>query len=331
MKILILTTEPQWKTWDSKLSALRGCVKLVKNLREVTIEVEQFYDHNAIRVTENRVDRAWFNTVTITARERGYHAVLLHMSEDKAREIGIRGVRGVAINDEHIGEMYVIADEASKVRYPSGRIADRFCKVAMHELSHWIAKRLNVEDRTHYYDYELEAVWRAFMNYEWEQGLLERILNAIRRERMQPPLATWEYHMITQPFGVKNKSYTSGIHAGVDLHCVVGTPVYAPTDGHITAVWRNSKTLGNACLFEFYYNGKPYTLRMAHLRDAPKKGGYRKGSVIARTGNTGMSTGPHLHLELWRGGYEYDVLLDETLVRERLGNPFVFFKLLSNK
>lgn len=329
LKILILTTEPQWKNWDRKLSACRGGLGLTKNIDKVTIDLEPFTAN--VPVTEQRVDRAWFNTLTLDARNKGYHAVVLHMGEDRAHSYGIKEqLRGSTINDEQIGEMYVMSDEFSKVVYPSGLQVDRFIKVFLHEMSHWMAKRLGQEDKTHYWDYEQEAIWKVMSSYTWKTGIFDSILRAVRTERMQTPLATWEDYMITQLFGVKNPIYKSGIHSGIDLRCVVGTSVYAPTDGHITAVWRNSTTLGNACLFEFYHNGNPYTMRIAHLKDAPRKGGYRRGSVIAKTGNTGKSTGPHLHIELFKGGYEYDVLLREDTIRERMLNPFVFFKLYSN-
>jgi hypothetical protein len=324
MKILIQTTALEWESWGRKLLACRGGVGLTKNLKNLTIDLEPF--GGDVEVVEGMVDRAWFNTLTLGARERGYSAVVLHMDRTYANMKGIRHtIRGAAINDEDLGEMYVIADENDKVVYTSGRRVDRFVKVFLHEMSHWMAKTLNQEDKTHYWDYERENIMLVMSSYEWPMGIWDRIVNALRKERMVTPLEKWTVRDITQGFLVPNTMYASGVHAGVDFGVPTGTILRAPTDGKVTYVWKNSRTLGNACLFEFYHNGKLYTIRCAHLKDTPKKGGYRRGDTIALTGNTGRSTGPHLHIELWKGGYNYDDLLSETSVRERLINPYIFF------
>jgi len=329
MRVLLLTTEPQWGSWERKLAACRGGLGLTRNIGKVTIDLEEF--DGEILTAGSKVDRAWFNTLTIDARARGYHAVVLHMGTRKARKVGVKQtLRGATINDEQIGEMYVIADEKQKVTYPSGRQVDRFTKVFLHEMSHWAAHVLDQPDTTHYWDYDKERIWQVMVSYTWPRNIFTSILSALRRERMVRPLSDWTLSKISQPFGAKNDHYKSGIHAGLDMACPVGTPVFAPTDGRVTSVWRDHSELGNACLYEFYFNGRMYTLRVAHLQYAPKIGAYRRGSQFAQTGNTGTSTGPHCHIELWKGGYEYDVLLREDTIRERLLNPFVFFRSLSN-
>jgi murein DD-endopeptidase MepM/ murein hydrolase activator NlpD len=322
MKLLLLTTEPQWKSWNKKLSALRGGIGLVKNLGSVQIDNEEY--KGEILTVGNRIDRAWFNTFTLQAQKRGYHAVILHLGKSKAKSLGIQqNLRGITINDEIIGEMYVISDENDYVVYDDGYKVNRFIKVFLHEMSHWMAKSLGQEDKTHYWDYERHNILLAMTAYTYPKGFIDTILSKVRKERITSPIVMTK---ITQHFGVDNNEYASGIHAGTDIGVPVGTPVVAPTDGRVTLVWKDHKTLGNACLFEFYYNGKVYNLRCAHLNNVPKKGGYRFGVQFAQTGNTGMSTGPHLHLELWRGAYDVQVLYNKSKVLENLINPYLFFK-----
>ncbi len=261
----------------------------------------------------------------IDARKRGYQAVVLHLGGKKADQYGIASnLRGLCINDEAVGEMYVIADEDEKVVYKNSKNeVNRFAKVFVHEMSHWFAKTLKQKDETHYWDYERENVMLAMSSYSWPVGLIGTITNALRKEYVTLPVPM---NRITQHFLEKSDWYKSGVHSGTDIALPVGTPVRAPTDGRVVLTWRNHKTLGNACTYEWHYNGKMYTLRLAHLASVPKAGGYKRGDTIAYTGNTGASTGAHLHIEVWKGGYNVDVLYSESLMRSTLLNPYVFLR-----
>lgn len=323
MKILLYTTNTEWESWDEKLAACRGALGLVKGIKDVQIDVVALSEQP--RSVGGKVDRAWYNRLTIDARTKGYQVVAVHMNTRYARELNITKYRGCAINDETMGEIWIVSDELQKVSYPSGRMVNRFVKVFVHEMSHWMADYLKEVDLTHYYDYYRESVLLALSQYEFKQGYIDKILSALRKEIVRAPLDNWKTLRVTQHFGVKNKQYKSGIHSGTDFAVPVGTKVYAPTDGKITLVWKNNATLGNAFVFEFFYNGKLYSMRCGHLVKPPKKGTYRRGEVIGLTGNTGMSTGAHIHMEVWRGGFDYDVLLYEDTVRSSLVNPYVLF------
>lgn len=323
MKVLLYTTNPEWKSWDKKLSACRGAIGLVKGTKEVQIDVRKLEEIPL--EAGGKLNRAWYNKLTIFARSIGYQAVAVHMNVDFARDMNITKYRGCAINDETVGEIWIVADEKQIIRYSSGRKVNRFIKVFIHEMSHWMSDYLGVEDKTHHFDYNRENILLVLSAYEFKQGYMEKILSAFRKEVVQAPLADWKALTISQHFGVANKEYKSGIHAGTDFAVPVGTPIYAPTDGTLSLAWKNSKTLGNALFFEFFYNGRMYGMRCAHLQASPRKGTYRRGDVIGTTGNTGKSSGPHLHMEVWRGGYNYDVLLSKELVLQNLVNPRIFF------
>lgn len=85
-------------------------------------------------------------------------------------------------------------------------------------------------------------------------------------------------------------------HGGVDIPTPVGTPVYAGASG-VARVKRDPKGYG---LYVDVKLDDGTTLRMAHLDSTNIKDGDRveKGQVIAKSGNTGRSTGPHLHYEV---------------------------------
>ncbi|PHM38651.1 prepillin peptidase [Xenorhabdus mauleonii] len=86
-------------------------------------------------------------------------------------------------------------------------------------------------------------------------------------------------------------------HRGVDFAMPVGTPVLAVGDGEVIV----SKFDGAAGNFIAIRHGRQYTTRYMHLRKLLVKPGQKvkRGERIALSGNTGRSTGPHLHFEFW--------------------------------
>lgn len=100
--------------------------------------------------------------------------------------------------------------------------------------------------------------------------------------------------------------YSSGkYHDAVDFGVSVGTPVYAAADGIVvTSTWGGSDSYGYYIKIK-HYNGL-YTL-YAHGSSLVAKVGQevKQGQLIMYSGNTGNSTGPHLHFEVRvaPGGY----------------------------
>ena len=176
MKILILTTQPHWKSWDDKLAACRAGLELAKNIGKVVIDVQE-YTLGKPKVVKGRLDHTWFNQLSTDAKKKGYDAVVLHCSQLEAKRWKMQdGLRGVAINDEIFGELWLNANENTFVKYKNGRKVNRFVKVFLHECSHWIAKRLLLqEDKTHYWDYERYAIHLAFTTYTFPIGLMDRL------------------------------------------------------------------------------------------------------------------------------------------------------------
>lgn len=111
------------------------------------------------------------------------------------------------------------------------------------------------------------------------------------------------FHKVTQKWCEPNPAYKSCCHPGLDYACPVGTPILAPYDGKVTKVHLMNPTMGNAIHFLFTLDGKDYGMRCMHLSKLPTVGNYKAGEIIGYTGNTGMSTGPHLHIDIWKDGY----------------------------
>ncbi|CNH84120.1 putative peptidase [Yersinia frederiksenii] len=86
-------------------------------------------------------------------------------------------------------------------------------------------------------------------------------------------------------------------HKGVDFSMPVGTPVLAVGDGEVV-IAKHSGAAGNYVAIR---HGRQYTTRYMHLKKLLVKPGQKvkRGDRIALSGNTGRSTGPHLHYEFW--------------------------------
>ncbi|MEM6603927.1 MAG: M23 family metallopeptidase, partial [Pseudomonadota bacterium] len=94
----------------------------------------------------------------------------------------------------------------------------------------------------------------------------------------------------------------SKMHRGVDFAAPTGTPIYAAGDGVVTKKYR-SRTYGN--YIRLRHTGQ-YSTAYAHLsrfrRGIGVGSSVKQGQVIGYVGNTGRSTGPHLHYEVLKNG-----------------------------
>ena len=93
---------------------------------------------------------------------------------------------------------------------------------------------------------------------------------------------------------------TGDFHNGVDIVASVGTPILSTFDGEVIKA-SNSDKSGN---FIIILHGKGYESRYAHCDKLLKKVGdkVKKGEMIAKTGQTGATTGPHLHFGVRKDG-----------------------------
>ena len=85
-------------------------------------------------------------------------------------------------------------------------------------------------------------------------------------------------------------------HNGLDFMAPVGTPVYATADGVVTKATLDG-VYGNNVEIEHGFN---YKTVYAHLSEIKVKEGdkIKRGELLGKTGNSGKSSGPHLHYEV---------------------------------
>ena len=108
--------------------------------------------------------------------------------------------------------------------------------------------------------------------------------------------------VITQVFGVNKEIYKQfGLegHNGIDFRAAVGTPIFAAHDGIVTKIRKDSEGYGWHIRIRSEFN--PKETIYAHLSEFLVKEGQSvgMGDKIGLSGNTGFSTGPHLHFG-WR-------------------------------
>lgn len=86
-------------------------------------------------------------------------------------------------------------------------------------------------------------------------------------------------------------------HLGIDLAAPAGTPIRAPADGRVVSTFRH-RGLGIGLDL---HHGAGTVTRYAHLSRVAVESGQavRRGDVIGYVGSTGLSTGPHLHYEIY--------------------------------
>ncbi|MBR5842142.1 MAG: M23 family metallopeptidase [Bacteroidaceae bacterium] len=89
-------------------------------------------------------------------------------------------------------------------------------------------------------------------------------------------------------------------HEGMDFSCDIGTPVYATADGIIKKA-RWEKGYGYLVTIDHGYG---YETRYAHLKSFKVRAGQKvvRGEIIALSGNSGQSSGPHVHYEVLQKG-----------------------------
>ncbi len=117
---------------------------------------------------------------------------------------------------------------------------------------------------------------------------------------------TIEGFPVTSPMGFR-KAPTAGastFHKGIDLGTPVGIPIYSL--GKMNVTCRYQDLAGNYALVDFPDQKKNFVLM--HLSECTT-GDYYKGQIFAKSGATGIGTGPHLHIEQYSG----NVLENPTL------------------
>ncbi len=147
-------------------------------------------------------------------------------------------------------------------------------------------------------------------------------------------------YRLSSSFGYRSDpiSGKTKMHTGFDFACKPGNPVYSTGDGVVAAVSFDLFNYGNSVLID---HGFGYKTRYAHLKTVYVSEGMqvKRGECIGESGNTGKSTGPHVHYEvMYRSRYvnpvnyfdldmpvaEYQAMIDKA--SEESGNIMIMGK-----
>ena len=154
---------------------------------------------------------------------------------------------------------------------------------------------------------ELDALARRLEDRQAQLQVLDRLVMTRRLEETtspagQPVASGWQ----SSPFGQRKDPFTGApdFHDGVDFAAQAGTDIVAVAGGVVTSAG-NRPGYGN--LVEINH-GSGYMTRYAHCLDVTVAEGdtVSPGDVVAHVGNTGRSTGPHVHFEVLHQGDPVD-------------------------
>lgn len=164
-----------------------------------------------------------------------------------------------------------------------------------------------------------EAEWTLFQTgYLGYNSSIDAFISAsgsINPNGISKPCA--EEIAITSHYG--GRPSLGDYHGGTDFGCPRGSEIYATHDGIVTYAVNEYKTDGyygfggnsmasyGNCIIIKSNNGR-FTTLYAHCQEVLVSEGERvsQGQLIAKSGNTGSSTGPHLHFELRLDGNRVD-------------------------
>lgn len=121
------------------------------------------------------------------------------------------------------------------------------------------------------------------------------------------PVTNKKLTLLTASYGMRMNPFykTLQSHQGVDYTIPEGSSVFATADGRVRNVSSRSSTSGRTVVID---HGNGYETSYSHLGDINVTTGQyvRRGDIIARSGNSGLSLAPHLHYEVRYNGMRVD-------------------------
>lgn len=239
----------------------------------------------------------------------GVNAYCISLTKAEGKKLGIKGVKGSYDADhDNTMEFFVVANNTDKIPQNRTKYSNDWIRVFLHEFSHGCERFLKGYESqlTHEWDYEKKNLTGLYKQWDWtEWSKKKTLLDKLKKQyadlfgaKLIKPVPE-KYWGNSQDYGVKSTVYKrTGTHIGEDHACPVGTKVVAPANGRIVAGGLSTE-LGQYVIYEYVFKGKTYWERYAHLSDKEVYGNFKAGEQIGLTGNTGLSTGPHLHQEVW--------------------------------
>ncbi|MFQ5587687.1 MAG: M23 family metallopeptidase [Nitrospiria bacterium] len=145
---------------------------------------------------------------------------------------------------------------------------------------------------------ELESLQSRVIEQEKSYQELEEVVQDRQSMWASTPSIWPTSGWLTSTFGKRVSPFSGRLqnHNGIDIAARPGTPIIAPASGVVSY----SRFNGGFGRFLKINHGYGIVTHYAHLAKAAVKVGQKvkRGEVIAYVGNTGLSTGPHLHYEV---------------------------------
>ncbi len=173
-------------------------------------------------------------------------------------------------------------------------------KEVQEALAHWTRLREKIQASLPRRD---KASAAGELEGEELQEVLASLQNELKRMIASLP-SEWPLEgQVVSGLGMRPSPWTGQMeyHAGLDIPKPIGTPVYAPGDAVVESIDGKRGTI-------VLNHGEEIKTQYAHLSKIFVNEGehVHKGQAIAQVGNTGKSTGPHLHYEVRVDGVAVD-------------------------
>ncbi|AUD59984.1 MULTISPECIES: peptidoglycan DD-metalloendopeptidase family protein [Shewanella] len=256
------------------------------------------YEDGSFNVEEVNVEGVWQNRIIsgdikgsfyVSAQKMGLAAADIQRIEDLLKE-KLNFARDLRVGDKFsvlVNDQYVEGEATG-----SSQILGVSIKTGRSEIS-----AFQYTDGS-YYDAKGQSLVRAFQRYP-----------LAKQPRMSSRFNPYRKHPITGRISP---------HNGTDFSVPIGTKVIAPGDGVVSLV-TDHQFAGKYIVID---HGGKYRTRYLHLSKSLVRKGQRvtRGQVIALSGNTGRSTGPHLHYEFHINGKPVDPLKADIPMSSKLAN-----------
>lgn len=167
-----------------------------------------------------------------------------------------------------------------------------------------------------------DSILKSIEEKEKSMSELLELLNAMKLVVDSTPTSLPAYGWISSGYGKRISPFGRGVvfHEGIDISLRTGTPVKATASGIVVhAGWQSG--YGKLVVIDHGYG---YKTKYAHNSEIKVKVGQRvkKGTIVSLSGNSGDSTGPHVHYEVVVAGKTIDPLkfIKNNNIARLLGN-----------
>jgi murein DD-endopeptidase MepM/ murein hydrolase activator NlpD len=155
---------------------------------------------------------------------------------------------------------------------------------------------------------QIDRLLSQAYQFDYQLSAIEKSTNQSPRENQSIPSGSplQDIYQVSSPYGYRMDPFTnvSSLHEGVDLSAEVNSRIFATADGVVT---QSGQVGGFGLLIEIKHDNGLMT-RYGHANKLLVQVGdsVKKGQLIGLVGNTGRSTGNHLHYEVLIGGQSID-------------------------